>query len=178
MLNRASSDGELTLYTFLRAIPMFLFTLVILHEDQKRGHSETRASAELGDGVFDPNLRETRGDDHQLGLEMGAGSDRGVESAAGNLVADNHVHHCGEVYKHIGGVVLQGDGAGDNVIAHNLDFSAALDYIIDLGPKGGDQGGTIVPAEPRQALLRRTRQSHTAKALKHHLRAAPRPVAN
>jgi hypothetical protein len=33
----------------------------------------------LGDGVFDPNLRETRGDDHQLGLEMGAGSDRGVE---------------------------------------------------------------------------------------------------
>jgi excinuclease ABC subunit A len=64
------------------------------------------------------------------------------------------------------------------VIEHNLDFIAASDYIIDLGPEGGDQGGTIVAAGPPQALLRRTRQSHTAKALKHHLRAAPRPVAN
>lgn len=39
---------------------------------------------------------------------------------AGNTVSDNHIHHCGLVYKHIGGVVLQDAGTDDNVIAHNL----------------------------------------------------------
>ena len=30
------------------------------------------------------------------------------------------------------------------VIEHNLDVIKTADYIIDLGPEGGDQGGTIV----------------------------------
>ena len=30
------------------------------------------------------------------------------------------------------------------VIEHNLDVIKTADYIIDLGPGGGDQGGTIV----------------------------------
>ncbi len=55
------------------------------------------------------------------------------------------------------------------VIEHNLDFIAASDYIIDLGPEGGDQGGRIVAAGPPAAILRRTRSSHTARALKAHI---------
>ena len=30
------------------------------------------------------------------------------------------------------------------VIEHNLDVIKTADYIIDLGPEGGDNGGTIV----------------------------------
>ena len=30
------------------------------------------------------------------------------------------------------------------VIEHNLDVIKTADYIIDLGPRGGDQGGTII----------------------------------
>jgi excinuclease ABC subunit A len=56
------------------------------------------------------------------------------------------------------------------VIEHNLDFIAASDYIIDLGPEGGDQGGTIMVAGPPKEILHQTRKSHTARALKAHLK--------
>ena len=39
---------------------------------------------------------------------------------AENTVSDNHIHHCGIVYKHIGGVILEGEGTDDNVVAHNM----------------------------------------------------------
>lgn len=37
------------------------------------------------------------------------------------------------------------------VIEHNLDVIKTADYIIDIGPEGGDKGGTVVAQE----LLRR-----------------------
>jgi excinuclease ABC subunit A len=38
--------------------------------------------------------------------------------------------------------------AGDTVliIEHNLDVIKTADYLIDLGPEGGDRGGTLVAA--------------------------------
>lgn len=39
--------------------------------------------------------------------------------SARNVVTDNHIHDIGVVYKHIGGVVLQGAGTDDNLVAHN-----------------------------------------------------------
>ncbi|MBM4087072.1 MAG: hypothetical protein FJ272_19965, partial [Planctomycetes bacterium] len=39
---------------------------------------------------------------------------------ARNTVSDNHIHDCGAVYKHIGGVILEGKGTDDNLVAHNL----------------------------------------------------------
>ena len=30
------------------------------------------------------------------------------------------------------------------VIEHNLDVIKTADYIIDMGPEGGDRGGTVV----------------------------------
>ncbi len=32
------------------------------------------------------------------------------------------------------------------VIEHNLDVIKTADYIIDIGPEGGDRGGTVVAA--------------------------------
>ncbi len=51
------------------------------------------------------------------------------------------------------------------VIEHNLDLVWASDYVIDLGPGSGDQGGCIVAEGPPEALLTQQEQSATARAL-------------
>ncbi len=51
------------------------------------------------------------------------------------------------------------------VIEHNLDMLAEADWVIDLGPEGGDGGGEIV-VEGRLSKLNRSRRSHTAAALR------------
>lgn len=50
------------------------------------------------------------------------------------------------------------------VIEHNIDVLKASDYIIDLGPEGGDQGGQIVFQGPPQEL-KKCKQSYTARFL-------------
>jgi excinuclease ABC subunit A len=51
------------------------------------------------------------------------------------------------------------------VIEHNLDIIKSADYLIDLGPEGGEAGGQIVGVGTPEDLLRNPR-SHTAKALR------------
>ena len=51
------------------------------------------------------------------------------------------------------------------VIEHNLDLIAEADWIIDLGPEGGDGGGEIV-AQGTPEQLARVRGSHTGRFLK------------
>ena len=41
---------------------------------------------------------------------------------------------------------LADDGNTVIVIEHNLDVIKTADYIIDIGPEGGDRGGTIIAA--------------------------------
>ena len=50
------------------------------------------------------------------------------------------------------------------VIEHDLDVIAEADWILDLGPEGGDEGGTIVAACGPEALSR-IKASHTGAAL-------------
>lgn len=57
------------------------------------------------------------------------------------------------------------------VIEHNLDVVSAADYIIDLGPEGGNEGGRIVSRGSPRELLRAHRRSHTARHLKKYLTA-------
>ena len=56
--------------------------------------------------------------------------------------------------------------AGDSlvVIEHNLDVMRAADWIIDLGPEGGERGGMIV-AEGTPAEIMQRADSHTGRAL-------------
>jgi excinuclease ABC subunit A len=51
------------------------------------------------------------------------------------------------------------------VIEHNLDLMAEADWIIDLGPEGGDAGGEIVAEGAPEAIARRPERSHTARVL-------------
>ena len=51
------------------------------------------------------------------------------------------------------------------VIEHNLDVLKTVDYLIDLGPEGGDGGGMIVAqGTPREVA--RVTASHTGRYLK------------
>jgi excinuclease ABC subunit A len=55
------------------------------------------------------------------------------------------------------------------VIEHNLDVIADADWIVDLGPEGGDGGGRVVAEGPPAKLARGGRASHTARALREFL---------
>lgn len=54
------------------------------------------------------------------------------------------------------------------VIEHNLDVLKSVDYLIDVGPEGGDAGGTIV-AYGKPEEVAKSKQSITARYLKHYL---------
>ncbi len=58
------------------------------------------------------------------------------------------------------------------VVEHNLDLIAAADWVIDLGPEGGDGGGRLVFAGTPEALAAARKRSHTGLFLKKHLDAA------
>jgi excinuclease ABC subunit A len=51
------------------------------------------------------------------------------------------------------------------VIEHNLEVIKCADYIIDLGPEGGDRGGEIVTAGSPEELLK-SEKSYTAPFLR------------
>ncbi|QNN24754.1 excinuclease ABC subunit UvrA [Planctomycetales bacterium ZRK34] len=59
------------------------------------------------------------------------------------------------------------------VIEHNLDVIKCADWIIDLGPEGGEAGGTLV-AEGTPEHLASLPESYTGQYLRHHLK---RPAA-
>jgi len=67
--------------------------------------------------------------------------------------------------------------AGNSVVIveHNLDIIAEADWIIDLGPEGGDGGGKIVAEGPPDTVARVRSGSHTAGFLARFLdqRRAP-----
>ena len=51
------------------------------------------------------------------------------------------------------------------VIEHNLDVIKCADWIIDLGPEGGDRGGRVIAVGPPEKIAR-SRSSHTGRYLK------------
>jgi excinuclease ABC subunit A len=55
-------------------------------------------------------------------------------------------------------------GASLIVIEHNLDVIKSADWVIDLGPEGGAQGGTIVATGTPEQVARNP-HSHTGKYL-------------
>ncbi len=62
-------------------------------------------------------------------------------------------------------------GASVLVIEHNLDMIKCADWMIDLGPEGGDAGGRVVAAGTPEQVARNS-QSHTGRFLAAALSAA------
>jgi len=55
------------------------------------------------------------------------------------------------------------------VIEHNLDMIKCADYIIDLGPEGGDKGGTIIKCGTPEEICKE-KKSYTGKYLSMHMK--------
>ncbi|MFZ5858269.1 MAG: excinuclease ABC subunit UvrA [Chloroflexota bacterium] len=78
--------------------------------------------------------------------------------------------HAADVHKLIE-VLQRLVDAGNSVliIEHNLDIIKVADWIVDLGPEGGDRGGELV-GEGTPEQLMKVKGSYTAKFLKEHMR--------
>ncbi len=55
------------------------------------------------------------------------------------------------------------------VIEHNLDVIKTADYIIDLGPEGGDKGGTVIATGTPERIAENDK-SYTGMYLKKMLK--------
>ena len=54
------------------------------------------------------------------------------------------------------------------VIEHNLDVIKTADYIIDIGPEGGDRGGTVIAqGTPEEVAM--VPESYTGQYVKRYL---------
>jgi excinuclease ABC subunit A len=58
------------------------------------------------------------------------------------------------------------------VIEHNLEVIKTADWVIDLGPEGGDGGGEIVAAGPPEQIVEEKR-SYTGRFLREVLARRP-----
>jgi excinuclease ABC subunit A len=78
--------------------------------------------------------------------------------------------HAADVHKLIE-VLQRLVDAGNSVliIEHNLDIIKIADWLIDLGPEGGDEGGKLV-AEGTPEQVMKTAESYTGQFLKAHLK--------
>ena len=60
------------------------------------------------------------------------------------------------------------------VIEHNLDVIKRADWIIDMGPEGGDAGGQVIAAGPPEKVIKKD-NSHTAEYLRPKLTRSSKP---
>ena len=78
--------------------------------------------------------------------------------------------HAADVHKLIE-VLQRLVDAGNSVliIEHNLDIIKVADWLVDLGPEGGDRGGELI-AEGTPEQVMRVKNSYTGKYLKAHMK--------
>src|SRR5690606_5057681 len=74
-----------------------------------------------------------------------------------------HFHDIKKLLKSFDALIEKGHSV--IVVEHNMDLIKCADYVIDLGPEGGDNGGFIV-AEGTPEEVAKNKLSHTGKYLK------------
>ncbi len=62
--------------------------------------------------------------------------------------------------------------AGNTVITieHNLEIIKEGDYLVDLGPEGGEEGGQVVACGSPLEVIKNGKHSHTARYLRDYLK--------
>jgi excinuclease ABC subunit A len=78
-----------------------------------------------------------------------------------------HFHDVAKLLKSFEALIARGHSI--IVIEHNLDVIKCADWIIDIGPEGGDEGGKIV-AEGTPEEIAKNKKSYTAQYLKTKLK--------
>ena len=77
-----------------------------------------------------------------------------------------HFHDVEKLIKILNDLVDKGNSV--LVIEHNLDVIKSADWIIDMGPEGGDHGGKIIAKGTPEDIAKKE-VSHTGKFLKEML---------
>lgn len=77
-----------------------------------------------------------------------------------------HVDDIARLLKVLQQLVENGDTV--LIIEHNLDVIKMADFIVDLGPEGGDNGGQIIASGTPEQIMQ-VRESYTGQYLKHHI---------
>ncbi len=75
-----------------------------------------------------------------------------------------HFHDIHKLMRSFDDLIKQGHSIV--VIEHNLDVIKHADYIIDLGPEGGEKGGNVMFEGTMEELIEKCPESYTAQALK------------
>ena len=81
-----------------------------------------------------------------------------------------HFHDVAKLLEVLHELVAQGNSVV--VIEHNLEVIKTADWIIDMGPEGGDGGGEVVAEGPPEVIAREKR-SHTGRFLAEVLERRP-----
>ncbi|HVI27575.1 excinuclease ABC subunit UvrA [Hansschlegelia sp.] len=81
-----------------------------------------------------------------------------------------HFHDVAKLLEVLHELVDQGNTVA--VIEHNLEVIKTADWIIDMGPEGGDGGGTVVAAGTPEQIAK-TKSSHTGRFLADVLKRRP-----
>lgn len=78
-----------------------------------------------------------------------------------------HFHDIKKLLKSFDALIVQGNTI--IVIEHNMDVIKCADWVIDIGPEGGDKGGTVVFEGVPEELIKE-KNSYTGKFLKQRLK--------
>ncbi len=148
--------------------------------DQKRLCRRLQSLADVGLGYLrlgQPTSTLSGGEAQRLKLAsfLGAKSSKGTrlfvfdEPTTGLHLADIDL-----LYGTLRRLVRRGHGVV--VVEHSLDLVARADWIVDLGPGGGDHGGELLYSGPLEPFLDEV-DSPTAEELRRHMRWRRRRVA-
>ncbi len=78
-----------------------------------------------------------------------------------------HIHDIHKLLKAVNKLVDRGNSV--LIIEHNLEVIKCADWVIDLGPEGGEQGGEVVFYGTPENMVQQAKNSHTAQYLKKKL---------
>ncbi len=99
----------------------------------------------------------------KIARELGSKDGRGFLYIMDEPTTGLHPHDIRRLLSVINRLVEEGNTV--LVVEHNLDVIKSADYIIDLGPEGGEEGGRVVATGTPERVAR-TKDSHTGRFLR------------